>query len=339
VPSSARTTRRLGARLQLAEYVAGVLAADRAILSQAITLIESDLPADAELGMQLLDALIPHIAKSRRLGISGAPGVGKSTFIDALGIHITRGLGERVAVLSVDPSSPISRGSILGDKTRMARLAADERAFIRPSPAAGQLGGVARRTREAILLCEAAGYRNIFIETVGVGQSETTVHAICDFFLLLVLPGAGDELQMIKRGIMEMIDGIVVNKADGDNRAQAERARAEYAAALHLLPGYGGWTRRVALCSSLEATGIPEIWQMMLDHEAQLESSGRSAERRALGNLQWMRELISGGLSEIFNSAPSVSELTPQLEDDVRRGRTTPHAASRRLLKAFQSGR
>ena len=339
MPSSAPKNRRVGARLQLAEYVAGVLGGNRAILSQAITLMESDLPADTELGMQLLDALTPHIGKSRRLGISGAPGVGKSTFIDALGMHVTRGLGERVAVLSIDPSSPISRGSILGDKTRMARLAAEERAFIRPSPAAGQLGGIARRTREAILLCEAAGYRNIFIETVGVGQSETTVHAVCDFFLLLVLPGAGDELQIIKRGIMEMIDGIAVNKADGDNRAPAERARAEYAAALHLLPSYSGWTPRVALCSSLEGAGIPEIWQMVLDHETQLQRSDTVSERRALGNLQWMRELISGGLSEIFNSASSVSELIPQLENDVRRGRITPHAASRRLLKAFQSDR
>ena len=312
------------------------MAGDRSILARAITLIESRLPADADLGGQLLDAVLPHIGKTRRLGITGVPGVGKSTFIDALGVHLTQERGERLAVLSVDPSSPISRGSILGDKTRMERLSVEDRAFIRPSPSGGHLGGVARRTRETILLCEAAGYSNIFIETVGVGQSETAVHAMSDFFLLLMLAGAGDELQGIKRGIIEMIDGMAINKADGDNKVRAERARIEYASALHLFPpSPDGWTPRVVCCSAIHGTGIAEIWQMVLEHEAQLEGSGGLAERRRQGDLQWMRELISTGLDEIFRSAPSVAEQLPKLEREVRSGHTSPLAASRKLLDLF----
>jgi len=299
-----------------------------------------DLPSDADLSTQLLDAILPHIGKTRRLGITGVPGVGKSTFIDALGTHLTRERGERVAVLSIDPSSPISRGSILGDKTRMERLAVDDRAFIRPSPSGGHLGGLARRTRETILLCEAAGYCNIFIETVGVGQSETAVHAVADFFLLLMLAGAGDELQGIKRGIIEMVDGMAINKADGDNKARAERARAEYASALHLFPpSSDGWAPRVLCCSSLEGTGIAEIWQMVLDHEVQLQASGKLAERRMRGDLQWMHNLMSDGLAEIFRRDPAVAELMPQLEQEVRLGRSTPLAACRKLLTLFQPGR
>jgi LAO/AO transport system kinase len=270
------------------------------------------------------------------VGITGVPGVGKSTFIDALGMHVTRDLGERLAVLSVDPSSPISGGSILGDKTRMARLAMEERAFIRPSPAGGHLGGVAQRTRETILLCEAAGYRNVFIETVGVGQSETAVRSMSDFFLLLMLAGAGDELQGIKRGIIEMIDGMAINKADGDNRVKAERARVEYASALHLFPASGdGWTPQVVCCSSLKSTGIDEIWQMVLDHEALLDAQGLIEKRRMRGALQWMDDLISMGLAEMFRDQPAVAERLPALRQEVRRGRVTPLAASRELLGIF----
>jgi LAO/AO transport system kinase len=319
--------------------VEGVLAGDRVILARAITVIESRLEADADLAAQLLDAILPHIGKTRRVGITGVPGVGKSTFIDSLGTHLTRELGERLAVLSVDPSSPISRGSILGDKTRMQRLALDDRAFIRPSPAGGYLGGVAKHTREAILLCEAAGYRNIFMETVGVGQSETAVHSMSDFFLLLMLAGAGDELQGIKRGIIEMIDAMAINKADGDNVARAERARSQYSSALHLFPiSPGDWVPRVVTCSAWQGSGIPEIWQMVLDHEAELEASGKLAERRTHGNVQWMRELISGGLTEVFQSHPTVVALLPQLEQEVRSGTVTPLAASRKLLKASTQG-
>src|SRR5919112_1821787 len=243
-------------RLNVDDYVTGVRAGDRVVLAQAITLIESDLPADVERAAAVLDALLPHAGRSRRVGITGVPGVGKSTFIDALGMHLVRDRGELVAVLSVDPSSPISGGSILGDKTRMERLALEDASFIRPSPARGHLGGVSRRTRETMLLCEAAGYENILVETVGVGQSETAVRSMTDFFLLLMLAGAGDELQGIKRGIVEMIDGMAINKADGENKPRAERARVEYASALHLFPASpDGWTPRVLTCSALHGDG------------------------------------------------------------------------------------
>jgi len=336
VPSSSRALRAGGGRLPLNQYVQGVLAGDRVVLARAITLIESRLAADSERAAQLLDAILPHTGRSRRVGITGVPGVGKSTFIDALGMHVIRDCGERLAVLTVDPSSPISGGSILGDKTRMERLSAEPHAFIRPSPAGGHLGGVARRTRETILLCEAAGYRNVFIETVGVGQSETAVRSMSDFFLLLMLAGAGDELQGIKRGIIEMIDGMAINKADGDNLRKAERARAEYASALHLFPPSGdGWTPRVLTCSSIKNTGIAEIWQMVLEHEALLGATGRIAERRTLGDLQWMEDLISMGLAELFQAQPNVAERLPSLQRDVREGRVTPLAASRELLELF----
>jgi len=306
------------------------------VLARAITLIESRLAADGELAARLLDSILPHTGKSRRVGITGVPGVGKSTFLDTLGMHVTQDRAERVAVLSVDPSSPVSGGSILGDKTRMERLSLQERAFIRPSPAGGHLGGVARRTRETILLCEAAGYRNVFIETVGVGQSETAVRSMSDFFLLLMLAGAGDELQGIKRGIIEMIDGMAINKADGDNQVKAEQARAEYASALHLLPlASDGWAPRVLTCSALNNTGIVEIWEMVLEHEAQLEATGRIAERRTHQALQWMDELVSIGLDELFRAERAVAERLPALRRDVRLGHVTPFVASRELLALF----
>lgn len=325
-------------RLTLNRYVEGVLSGDRAVLARAITLIESRLPADGELAAALLNTVLPHTGKSRRIGITGVPGVGKSTFIDVLGLHVTRDLGEGVAVLSLDPSSPISGGSILGDKTRMERLSMQERAFIRPSPTGGHLGGVGRRTRETILLCEAAGYRNVFIETVGVGQSETAVRSMSDFFLLLMLAGAGDELQGIKRGIIEMVDGMVINKADGDNQVKAERARIEYTSALHLFPlPEDGWAPRVLTCSSLENVGIAEVWKMVLDHESQLLANGQFAKRRTRQALHWMDELVKLGLEESFRSNPAVAKRLPKLQDDVLRGSVTPFAASRELLTLFHS--
>jgi LAO/AO transport system kinase len=336
VPSTPPATRAGGSRLSLQQYVEGVLAGDRVVLARAITLIESRLVADAERAAQLLDSILPHTGKSRRIGITGVPGVGKSTFIDALGMHVIRDRGERLAVLTVDPSSPISGGSILGDKTRMEHLSAEPHAFIRPSPSGGHLGGVARRTRETILLCEAAGYRNVLIETVGVGQSETAVRSMSDFFLLLMLAGAGDELQGIKRGIIEMIDSMAINKADGDNLRKAERARVEYASALHLFPPSGdGWTPRVLTCSAINNTGIAEIWQMVLDHEAQLGESGKIAERRTRGDLQWMDDLISMGLAEMFQVQPAVADRLPALRREVRDGFVTPLAASREVLRLF----
>jgi len=324
-------------RLSLQHYIDGVLAADRVVLARAITLIESDLPADAGLAARLLDALLPHTGGALRVGITGVPGAGKSTFIDALGMHLIRQRGENVAVLSVDPSSPVSGGSILGDKTRMERLAVEERAFIRPSPARGHLGGVARRTRETMLLCEAAGYRNVLVETIGVGQSETAVRSMTDFFLLLMLAGAGDELQGLKRGIIEMIDGMAINKADGDNRPKAERARIEYAGALHLFPASpDGWTPRVSTCSAVEGSGIAEVWRMVLEHRELLERNGWLARRRNLQALAWMHELTSLGLDALFRGHRAVAARLPELEEEVRAGRKTPFAASRELLALFQ---
>jgi GTPase len=334
VPDTVRTCR---GRFGLERYTDGVLRGDRTVLAQAITLVESHLPADGALAGRLLDAILPHTGNSRRIGITGVPGVGKSTFIDALGMYLVRERGERVAVLSVDPSSPISRGSILGDKTRMERLSVEDGAFIRPSPSRGHLGGVAPRTRETILLCEAAGYQNILVETVGVGQSETAVRSMTDFFLLLILPGAGDELQGMKRGIIEMIDGIAINKADGDNQRKAGRARIEYAAALHLFPlSADGWTPRVVTCSALTGEGVRDIWQMVLDHREQLGADGHIAARRSRQNLEWMRELLSLGLEELLRGNSAVRRHLPELTEGVRNGMVTPFAASRELLSLFQ---
>ena len=325
-------------RLPPERYVEGVLAGDRTVLARAITVIESELPADGELGATILDAVLPHTGRSRRVGITGVPGAGKSTFIDALGMHLLRDRGENVAVLSIDPSSPISGGSILGDKTRMERLAVEERAFIRPSPSGGHLGGVARRTRETLLLCEAAGYRNILVETVGVGQSETAVRSMTDFFLLLMLAGAGDELQGMKRGIIEMLDGMAINKADGDNKPKAERARIEYASALHLFPASpDGWTPRVLTCSALTGERIADLWQMVLEHHELLDGNGHLALQRKAQALEWMNELVRMGLIEAFQRDPSVAARWPGLEGEVREGRVSPFAASRELLGLFRS--
>ncbi|MEO8658076.1 MAG: methylmalonyl Co-A mutase-associated GTPase MeaB [Bryobacteraceae bacterium] len=325
-------------RLPASQYVDGILRGDRTLLARAITVIESEQPADAELAGSILDSILPYSGQSRRVGITGVPGVGKSTFIDMLGMHLIQARDERVAVLSVDPSSPISGGSILGDKTRMERLAVEERAFIRPSPARGHLGGVARRTRETILLCEAAGYQNILVETVGVGQSETAVRSMTDFFLLLMLAGAGDELQGIKRGIIEMIDGMAINKADGDNKAKADRARVEYASALHLFPlGPDGWSPRVLTCSALNGDGISELWDIVLEHRAHLEASGALESRRSAQALDWMRELVSGGLEEMFQRDPRVAERLPLLRDAVRRGHVSSFVAAKELLTLFHT--
>jgi LAO/AO transport system kinase len=334
VPHSPRRARRLPA----AQYVDGVLAGDRVALARAITLIESDLPADAELAARVLDSILPNTGKALRVGITGVPGVGKSTFIDALGMHLIRDCGEDLAVLAVDPSSAISGGSILGDKTRMERLSLEEKAFIRPSPGRGHLGGVARRTRETMLLCEAAGFRNVLVETIGVGQSETAVRSMTDFFLLLLLPGAGDELQGMKRGIVEMIDGIAVNKADGDNATRAQRARAEYAAALRLFPPPpDGWTPRVLTCSALSGEGITEVWAMVMEHRGHLERTGFLARRRSAQAVEWLNELIGLGLRDAFRSHRGVAQRLPEMEAAVARGETTPFAASRDLLALFSS--
>ena len=323
-------------RLTLDAYAEGVLRGDRVVLARAITLVESELASDMALAAALLDRLLPHAGRARRVGVSGVPGAGKSTFIDTLGMHLVRDRGERVAVLSVDPSSPVSGGSILGDKTRMERLALEGAAFIRPSPARGHLGGVARRTRETILLCEAAGYENILVETVGVGQSETAVRSMTDFFLLLLIAGAGDELQGIKRGILEMVDAIAVNKADGDNVERAGRTRAEYAAALHLFAASAdGWTPRVITCSARTGAGIEALWDIVLEHRSQMDATGYLAERRRAQALDWMRELVSLGLERQFREHARVAERLPALERAVLAGTTTSFAAARELLVLF----
>lgn len=325
-------------RLAPPEYIDGILRCNRTVLARAITVIESDLPADADLSAAILNGILPHTGKARRVGVTGAPGAGKSTFLEKLGMHLILARNEKIAVLTVDPSSPLSGGSILGDKTRMEKLSGEENAFIRPSPARGHLGGVARRTREAMLLCEAAGYDNILVETVGVGQSETAVRSMTDFFLLLMIPGAGDELQGIKRGILEMVDALAVNKADGDNEVKAQRARVEYRNALHLFPASpDGWAPEAVAISSLTGRGIPELWDTVLKHRSKLEANGFLAKRRRRQALEWMHELLSGGLQDLLRTDPATSRLLPSLEAAVQNGRIAPPLAARQLLSEFRS--
>lgn len=323
-------------RLSRDAYIAGVIGGDRTILSQAITLIESARAADTDLAEDVLEGCLPHSGNSIRVGITGAPGVGKSSLIEVLGTYLTRERHEKVAVLAVDPSSQVSRGSILGDKTRMSALANDELAFIRPSPSGGSLGGVARRTRETMLLCEAAGYRNVLVETVGVGQSETAVRSMVDFFLLLMQAGAGDELQGIKRGIIEMTDLIAFNKAEGNNRVKAEAARREYENALHLFSGPGtGWTPRAITCSAQAREGIAAIWAIVLDHHAWLAGTGQFADFRRQQAKSWMYELIEQALRDQFLRHPGVHGRLPAAEQEVLAGRLSPFRAARRLLDLY----
>ncbi|HZI16407.1 MAG TPA: methylmalonyl Co-A mutase-associated GTPase MeaB [Myxococcus sp.] len=313
-------------------YVEGVRAGDRAVLARAITLVESEHPRHAALAQEVLTRLLPHTGRSQRVGISGVPGAGKSTFIDALGMHLI-GRGHRVAVLAIDPSSTVSGGSILGDKTRMARLSREAAAYIRPSPSSGTLGGVARKTRETLLLCEAAGFDVVLVETVGVGQSETVVAELVDFYAVLMLAGAGDELQGIKRGILEMADLIAINKADGDNKLRAERARSQYRAALHLMRP--GSEPVITTCSALEGTGIEELWNAIASHLARRAASGELAHRRQGQQVGWMWAMVHDGLRAALRAHPEVAALVPTLEGDVREGRATPTSAALRVLGTF----
>ena len=323
-------------RLSRDAYVEGVLRGDRAILSQAITLIESQRAADTELAEDVLERCLPHTGNSVRVGITGVPGVGKSSLIDVLGTYLTRERAEQVAVLAVDPSSQVSHGSILGDKTRMEALSNDGRAFIRPSPSGGSLGGVARRTRETMLLCEAAGYRNVLVETVGVGQSETTVRSMVDFFLLLMLAGAGDELQGIKRGIIEMTDLIAFNKAEGANRPKAEAARREFESALRLFAAPAtGWVPRAVTCSARSREGIAGIWDTVLEHHALLRTTGQLEGYRREQVKSWMYELIEQSLREQFLRNGAVRAQLEAYEHDVLAGRTSAFRAARRLLEIY----
>jgi LAO/AO transport system kinase len=327
------------AKLTLDDYARGIESGDRTMLARAITLIESEQPRHAALAQELLGRLLPRTGGAHRLGISGVPGVGKSTFIDAFGAMLTE-MGKRVAVLAIDPSSSVTGGSILGDKTRMARLARDERAFIRPSPTSGTLGGVHRKTRETMLLCEAFGFDVVIVETVGVGQSETVVADMVDFYLVLMLAGAGDELQGIKRGILEVADMVAINKADGDNEARAKRARGEYWAALHLMHGTGGlWVPPVETCSAKLGVGLDVIWSAIEEHRRRLGEAGALEARRRDQRITWMRRMIEDGLMAALFADPEVQGLVPPLEAAVRAGEATATSAARRVLEAFLARR
>jgi LAO/AO transport system kinase len=320
-------------------YVQGVLAQDRRMLAKTITLIESAHPAHQDLARRVMDGLLPHTGEAIRLGITGVPGVGKSTFIESFGMMLTA-KAHRVAVLAVDPSSKKSGGSILADKTRMERLCTEERAFIRPSPSGGTLGGVARKTRETMLVCEAAGFDVIIVETVGVGQSESTVASMVDFFLILMLAGAGDELQGIKRGVLELADAIAVNKADGDNIEKAEKARQAYENAIHLLsPASPNWTPPVLKCSALEMTGIDEIWQTGLAHRKTLLETGELEQKRRNQALDWMWSLVEEGLKAKFFQNSAVMERLPKMTREVETGRISPVEAANHLLLALDNHR
>lgn len=310
---------------------------DRRALARAITLIESTRADRASLGQRVLEALVPYTGAAQRVGVTGPPGVGKSRLIETLGLHLIE-RGHRVAVLAVDPSSPVTGGSILGDKTRMERLSQNEAAYIRPSPSGGSLGGVAQRTREAQLVCEAAGFDVVLIETVGIGQSEVTVASMVDFFLVLIQPGAGDELQGIKKGVLELADALVVNKADGDQEAAAERARAEHLQAVSLLrPSSAHWQPRVLAASAHTGRGIGELWDTVEAQRQALEASGERQARRRQQAQAWMWSLVEEGLLGAFRAHPAVAGAVAAAERDVEALKTTPAAAARALLDAFRS--
>jgi LAO/AO transport system kinase len=314
------------------QLVEAIRAGDRRALARAITLVESTRNDHRDEALAVLEALLPDSGRAIRVGISGAPGVGKSTFIEAFGVHLV-GAGREVAVLAVDPSSSRSGGSILGDKTRMTELAKSSSAFIRPSPSGGGLGGVARRTREAMLLCEAFGFDAVLIETVGVGQSESAVDDLVDVFVLLVQPGGGDELQGIKRGVTELADVLVVTKADGETAAAAQRAAADYGRALHYLrPKHAGWQPPVVTTSAVTGKGIDEVWAEVLACRLALEEAGALADRREAQTRAWFWSELTDQVLDRFRSDPRVARLLPQLEDDVGAGRTSPSVAARRLL-------
>ena len=319
-------------RLDVQAYVDGVRGGDRAILARAITLVESEQPAHAKLAQRVLETLLPETGGAYRVGISGVPGAGKSTFIDALGTQLTA-KGHRVAVLAVDPTSSVSGGSILGDKTRMSALSNDPNAFIRPSPTSGTLGGVTRKTRETILLCEAAGFDVVLVETVGVGQSETIVAGMVDFFLVLLIAGAGDELQGIKRGILEVADMLAINKADGDNRLRAAQAQASYQSALRLMRGER--VPPVVTCSAIERTGLDELWALIVESRQAREASGELWQTRRAQQVRWMWDMVEDGLRRALRDDSELSGLIAQLEDAVGRGQTTASAAALSILRRF----
>jgi len=323
-------------RLKSAEaYVKGILQGDRITLSRAITLAESTRQDHQKLAQQIIEQCLPKAGNSVRIGITGTPGVGKSTFIEALGLHLLE-QERRIAVLTIDPSSQVSRGSILGDKTRMGELSNHEQVFIRPSAAGETLGGVARKTRETILLCEAAGFDTIFIETVGVGQSEIAVHSMVDCFLLLLLPGAGDELQGIKRGIVEMADIVAVNKADGERLALAKQARQEYRNALHLFPAKeSGWTPKVHLCSATDKSGISEVWESIQTFVDFTQENDFFNQNRSNQARYWLHETIQHNLGQWFYQHQAIKKALPEIEDRVLAGQLSSFQGAEELLELF----
>lgn len=322
--------------LSVKEYVSGLADGNISILGRVITLVESTRLDHQMLAQDILEQYMPNTGKSVRIGITGVPGVGKSTFIESFGKLITS-LGKKVAVLAIDPSSEQGRGSILGDKTRMEALSIDPLAFIRPSPNAGSLGGVARKTRESILLCEAAGYDVIIVETVGVGQSETAVHSMVDFFLLLMLAGAGDELQGIKRGIMEMADVLTITKADGDNINKSKMAVGDYKRAIHLFPAKtNNWIPKVLTCSAYEKTGIEEIWETISSFVNHCKCNNTFEENRKKQAQFWLHESIQEQLGTYFYQKPEVKKLLPKLEKEVVEGKLSPFIAANQLIDLFK---
>ncbi|MFD8674157.1 methylmalonyl Co-A mutase-associated GTPase MeaB [Streptomyces seoulensis] len=323
------------AAIDLDTYVKGVLDGKRALVARAITLVESTRPQHRALAQELLTALLPHSGRARRIGVSGVPGVGKSTFIDAFGTMLTEA-GHRVAVLAVDPSSTRTGGSILGDKTRMERLAVDQHAFVRPSPSAGTLGGVAKATRESIVVMEAAGYDVILVETVGVGQSETAVADMVDSFLLLTLARTGDQLQGIKKGVLELADVIAVNKADGPHEKDARAAARELAGALRLMHGKDAfWTPPVLHCSAREGSGLDTVWERLEQHRTLLDSTGRLTAKRREQQVGWTWAMVRDELLGRLHADPEVRRLAPDLEQEVRDGSLTATLAAERILRAF----
>ncbi len=323
--------------LTTTEYVEGILRGDISILGQAVTLVESSLSQHQEIAQEVIEKCLPYAGKSIRLGITGVPGAGKSTFIEALGMHLIHD-GKKLAVLAIDPSSERTKGSILGDKTRMEELSVAKNAFIRPSPSAGSLGGVARKTRESIILCEAAGFDVVFVETVGVGQSETAVHSMVDFFLLIQLAGTGDELQGIKRGIMEMADGIAINKCDGTNIEKSQLARRQYLNALHLFPlPESGWKPDVVTCSAMERSGIAEVWEMVLRYIGFVRDNGFFEIRRTDQAKYWMYETINDHLKSGFYNNDKIQILLEEAERRVLTDEVSSFVAARQLLDAYKS--
>ena len=335
-PYLAKRPVKRAAALSVGDYVQGILRGDVTILSRAVTLVESLLPEHQAIAQEVVERLLPYSGNSLRVGITGVPGAGKSTSIDAFGMHVLERKGGKLAVLAVDPSSERSKGSILGDKTRMERLSAHPNAFIRPSASAGSLGGVARKTRETIVLCEAAGYDTIFVETVGVGQSETAVYSMVDFFLLIQIAGAGDELQGIKRGIMEMADGIVINKADGDNIEEAKRAATHYRNALQLFPmPQSGMRPQVLTYSGFFDIGIKEIWDMIYDYVTKVKASGCFEERRNGQSKYWLYETVNEQLHRRFYNADGMSDALAFYEKELLGGKLTSFAAAGKLLEFY----